>query len=193
MSAAVAFHPQAATARQRIAAETCPVATLADEAAALIDAWAGMNAAIAKAREAGDGDQAPVGPMIGDTAGDEDAEQLTAKVVRKELSDRIKAVGLIATHRPAASAKGAAYQALILNHQLIAMLDAGIDGGAKAADRDRLQNATCEAERALVSIVRYLDDASGGLPPPLVDYYCLSATERAPDAADRAVVHFSRR
>ena len=192
MSAAVAFHPQTATARQRIAAETCPVAALAEEAAGLIAAWAGMNAEIAKARASGDGDHAPVGPMIGDADGDEDAEQLTAKVVRKELSDRIKAVGMIATHRPAASAKGASYQALILNHQLIAMLDAGLSGGVTGEDRDRLQSATGDAERALVSIVRYLDDAAGGLPAHLVEYYCLSATERAGDAADRAVAHFAR-
>lgn len=192
MSAAVAFHPQTATARQRIAPETCPVAALAEEAAGLIAAWAGMNAEIAKAREGGDGDHAPVGPMIGDAAGNEDTEQLTAKVVRKELSDRIKAIGMIATHRPAASAKGAAYQALILNHQLIAMLDAGLEGGATGEDRERLQNATAGAERALVSIVRYLDDAAGGLPAHLVEYYCLSATERAADVADRAVAHFAR-
>lgn len=192
MSAAVAFHPQTATARQRIAAETCPVAALADEAAALIAAWRGMNAEITKAREAGDKGQAPVGPMIGDPAGDEDAAQLSPTMVRKELSDRLKAVTMIAAHRPATSAKGAAYQALILNHQLIAMLDAGLSGGVKGDDRERLQNATGHSERAVVSIVRYLDDAAGGLPTHLVEYYCLSTAERAADAADRAVAHFAR-
>ncbi len=188
MSAAVALHPKATTARRQVMAETCPVAALADEAAELIAAWRGLNAVIRKADR---NEWIAFGPIIGEPEAAEDQEELTAKVVRTELRDRIKAVVQLAAHRQPTSAKGAAFQALTMNAQLIVMLDVGVDAGATGERREELENAYHHSERALGAIVGFLDEASGGLPPHLVEYFLLSPRERTSAAADRAVRHFA--
>lgn len=189
MSAAVALYPKAKHAPRDIASSTCPVGQLADEAAALVAAWQRLNAEI---RNADLKEWVAFGPIIGEPEAPEDQEELSAHAVRSELRDRITAVVQLAAHRQATSAKGAAFQALTMNAELIAMYDVGIDARADSERRAELEKAFRHAERALGSIVGFLDHAAGGLPEHLVEYFLLSARGRPGLAADRAVRHFAR-
>ena len=189
MSAAVAVHPKTPTpARRQSEDEACPVAALADEASDLIAAWKGLNAAT---RQSDTNEWCPFGPTIGEPAADEDDEELSVKAVRNELRDRIRAVVTLAAHRRATSAKGAAFQALTINWQLTIMLDTGLDAGAVAERLEDMNDAYRHAERALGSIVDFLERAAGGLPLHLVEYFLMSPSSRTGDAADRAMQHFT--
>tara|TARA_R110000787_G_scaffold242974_1_gene348949 strand:- start:131 stop:706 length:576 start_codon:yes stop_codon:yes gene_type:complete len=189
MSAAIAFHPNTSTApRREVAAETCPVAALADEAAGLIATLKDLNAEIRKS-DLKEG--TPFGPIIGEPKTGDTEDEMTAKVVRIELRDRIKAVVQLAAHRRATSAKGAAFQALTMINQLVAMLDVGASDVANEGRHDELENSYHQAERALGSIVGFLDTTAGGLPPHLVGHFLLLPRDQPRAAADRAIRHFT--
>ncbi|QLQ12858.1 MAG: hypothetical protein HZY74_05510 [Brevundimonas sp.] len=102
MTAAVALHPKATTARRQSAAETCPAAALADEAADLVKAWHGLGDAIRPHRPR---TWVGLASILGEPEPDAE-EEISAQAVRTEIRERLEAIREFALHRRATSAKG---------------------------------------------------------------------------------------
>jgi hypothetical protein len=187
MTAAVALHPKATTAHRHIAAETCPVAELADEAADLVAAWKGLNDAI---RPHSSGSWVGLTAALGEPEPHESEEEISASAVVTEISERLAAIRDIALHRRATSAKGAAFQALVLNLHLSDLLCTGLDTQPTPDQREAMQKSDHQIERGLVSIVHYLAGAGGELPAHLVKHYLMAADDQPARSVERAMAHF---
>lgn len=189
MTAAVAFHPQAsATTRRRVAGENCPVAVLADEAADLVAAWRGLNDAIRPHRS---GSWVGLAAALGEPEPHESEEEISAGAVVTEISERLAAIRNIALHRQAASAKGAAFQALLMNVDVSDLLCAGLEAKPTGEERDGMEKSSHRLERGLVSIIHHLAE-DGGLPQHLVAHYMMAAKDQPSANVDRAVRHFAQ-
>lgn len=189
MTAAVALHPTATTARRQIAADTCPVAQLADEAADLVAAWDGLNEAIRPHRP---GTWVGLANVLGETEPLDHEEEISARAVKSAITERLEGIQGIALHRRATSAKGAAFQALLLNLHLSDLLCTGLEASPTPEQRGTMEKNDHAIERGLVSIVHYLASAGGELPAHLVKHYMMAAHDQPSTSVDRAVAHFRR-
>jgi|UniRef100_A0A6M3XPF1 hypothetical protein len=165
MSAAVALHPSARAPR-RPGIENCPVAALADEASDLILAWKGLNAAIQTQPDA-----LGLSAALGEPEPPADEDEITAAAVQSEITTRLNAIGHVVMHRQATSLKGAAFQAIVLNHHLCDVREADIDGPLKGEVSQRFRNACDQVERGLESIVVCLASNGDGIPAHVREYY----------------------
>lgn len=190
MSAAIALHPKATTERRQAQAEACPVAALADEAADLVAAWQGLRAAILPHRT-----ETWIGlaEVIGEPAPTDHEEEVSARAVLAAIRERLEGIQGIALHRRAVSAKGAAFQALILNLNVSDLHCLGLEAEPTPEQRDGMEKSEHAIERGLTSIVHYLASADGELPPHLIKHYMMAAHDQPASCIERAVTHFRQR
>lgn len=189
MAAAVALHPNAAPGSHQ-PAEICTVAQLADEAGGLLAAWHGLNAAIAPHPR---GSWIGLSAALGEPEPADTDEEACAVAVQTEITERVNAITGIALHHRAASTKGAAFQALVLNLHLTELLCTGLDSGPTPEQRESMNKSNRQIERGLVSIIQYLASAGGELPPHLVNYYMMASRDQPSISVARAVEHFRRK
>lgn len=149
----------------------CPVATLADEAAALAKIWRVMRDAIAGR----DGDAYTLDDLfrgLGWNA--HGAEQMLPNEFTREVLSRLRAIASLAPHRQATSLRGVAFQTLLTSHKAADLLGEPL-GGASA---EAAMKVAASIDRCVVSILAQLAASGAALPGDLLEFYGMGRGEQ---------------